>query len=63
MSKKSTLFPSNLVEMQLYVMSRNFNLSDLSCYTMVLNAVETAMRFDGFQDAKFEHFERHHDLW
>jgi hypothetical protein len=62
-SKKSPFFPSDLVEMQLYVMSRNFNLSDLRCYTMVLNAVETAMRFDGFQDAKFEHFERHHDLW
>jgi hypothetical protein len=62
-SKKSPFFPSDLVEMHRYVHSRNFELYDLTCYTMLLNAVETAMRFDGFQEAKFEHFERHHDLW
>jgi hypothetical protein len=63
LSKKLPFFPSDLLEMQVYVMSRNFNLSDLNCYTMLLNAVKTAMHFDGFQDAKFKHFERHHDLW
>ena len=50
MRKCSPFFPSNLVDLQQYLASSKYKAKDLLFYTMILDAMDTGMRFDGYQD-------------
>ena len=61
--KRSPFFPSDLVDLQKYLASTKYNCKDLLFYTMILDAMDTGMRFDGYQDVKCEDFEKNSQLW
>jgi hypothetical protein len=59
---KDSLLPSDFFQIHTYVKAHNFNIWDLSNYTMLLGAVYYAGRFDGYSEAKLEDFSKvsHH---
>ena len=61
--KRSPFFPSDLVDLQQYLASTKYKPKDLLFYTMILDAMDTGMRFDGYQDVNCDDFEKHSELW
>jgi hypothetical protein len=57
------LFPSDVVDIQSYVEGGQFDLVDLCFYIMMLNSLEGAMRYDGYNSLSFKDFESHSHLW
>jgi hypothetical protein len=61
--KRQSLLPSDLVDMHTFVSSTQYDLKHLQMYTMLLDALDTAMRNDGYTSVQFENFENYSDLW
>ena len=61
--KRQSLLPSDLVDMHMLVSSTQFQLKHLQMFTMLLDALDTAMRKDGYTSVQFNHFEDYSDLW
>jgi hypothetical protein len=51
------------VDLHQYLASTKYKSKDLLFYTMILDAMDTGMRFDGYQDVKCEDFEKNSELW
>lgn len=61
--KRSALFPSDLEDISNRLSSSQYPLHDLVCFTMLLNAIEGGMRFDGYEHATVADFERYSGNW
>ena len=61
--KHLPFFPKNLVELQKYLASTNYKAKHLLFHTMIFNAMDIGMRFDGYQEVKCEDFEKNSQQW
>lgn len=61
--KRQCLLPSDLIDIQAYIVSVNYHLQDLKHYVMMLDGIECALRFVGCRAVTFKHFNDHADLW
>jgi hypothetical protein len=61
--KRQSLLPSDLVDIHTFVSSTRHELKHLQMCTMLLDALDTAMRKDGWTFVRFENFQNYSDLW
>jgi hypothetical protein len=61
--EKSFILPQDLLHLQIYVASVHYNMWDLQNYTVLLGAIQTAGRFDGYGDLHMEDFAACQDLF
>ena len=60
---KSPFLPSDLNNIQQYMMLGNFDITNLRFFTLLLCSIECALRFDGMAEATVDNFERNSSLW
>ena len=60
--KRLPSVPSNLVDLQAYLASTKDKAKNLLFYTIILDNMDTGMRFDGYQDVKCEDFKKNSKL-
>jgi hypothetical protein len=60
---KSFILPQDLLDIQKYVASVQYNLWDLQNYTVVLGGIATAGRFDGYSDVTMDDFKESESLF
>ncbi|KAG7350215.1 hypothetical protein IV203_009575 [Nitzschia inconspicua] len=61
--RRQALLPSDVSDIHHYLKGRQYDLQSLKFYVMMLNALEGAMRYVGFQSVQFSNFEDHSSMW
>ncbi|KAG7349128.1 hypothetical protein IV203_011725 [Nitzschia inconspicua] len=61
--RRQALLPSDVSDIHHYVKGNQYDLESLKFYVMMLNSLEGAMRYVGFQSVQFSNFEDHSSMW
>ncbi|KAG7364771.1 hypothetical protein IV203_037973 [Nitzschia inconspicua] len=61
--RRQALLPSDVADIHHYLKGRQYDLQSLKFYVMLLNSLEGAMRYVGFQSVQFSNFEDHSSMW